>query len=373
MMLEILKRRIRPWIQIGGKPRSAFQVCGVLGLTTALALAQALTIERGLEVWITMALAALAAAIFYALAMLTKIVTGEEKLVFYHHMISLLAGVAVFLWLANRPILPYLDISALALGLFLAFGRLGCLMVGCCHGRPSRLGVIYRREHARAGFPVCYTGTPLFPVQAVEAAYVAGIVAAGSWLMLRGSAPGAATAWFITAYGLGRFCFEQLRGDSERPYLAGFSEAQWTAILSVILTAAIRPTDPLYTWVAGLLVLCAVAIFISRRSSSTGRHRLLHPWHIREIAVALHGGGKPDGDIRVRRTSLGIAVSRGIIHTGSSSVCHYSLSGAPTALEPEQASILAGLILRIKPPAGRTDFHRGERGVFHIVTTRNPS
>jgi hypothetical protein len=302
--------------------------------------------------------------------MLTKIVTGEAKLVFYHHMISVLAGAAVFLWLANRPVLPYLDISALALGLFLAFGRLGCLMVGCCHGRPSRLGVTYRREHARAGFPVCYTGTPLFPVQALEAAYVAGIVAAGSWLVLRGSAAGAATAWFITAYGLGRFYFEQLRGDSERPYLAGFSEAQWTAIVSVILAAALRPSDPRHTWAAGLLVPCAIAIFIARRLSSTGRHLLLHPRHIREIAVALHGGMKLDGEILVRRTSLGIAVSLGIIHSGSGTLCHYSFSGAAKALEPGQASILAGLILRIKPSGGRTDFHRGERGVFHIVTTR---
>src|SRR6516225_7610311 len=102
MVLEILNRWIHPWIQIAGKPRSAFQVCGLLGLTASLALAQALAIQRGLEIRITLALAALAGSTFFALAMLTKIMIGEEKLVFYHHMISVLAGAAVFLWLTNR-------------------------------------------------------------------------------------------------------------------------------------------------------------------------------------------------------------------------------------------------------------------------------
>ena len=37
---------------------------------------------------------------------------------------------------ARRPS-PYLDATALGLGAFLACGRVGCTLAGCCHGRPA--------------------------------------------------------------------------------------------------------------------------------------------------------------------------------------------------------------------------------------------
>src|SRR6266566_1439622 len=37
--------------------------------------------------------------------------------------------------------------------------------------------------------------------------------------------------FYIIVYGCGRFCLEFFRGDATRPYLYGFSEAQWTSLL----------------------------------------------------------------------------------------------------------------------------------------------
>jgi prolipoprotein diacylglyceryltransferase len=51
---------------------------------------------------------------------------------------------AAFLWLLHEhePIIPYLDVTILVIGIFLVCGRIGCLMVGCCHGKPHRWGVL---------------------------------------------------------------------------------------------------------------------------------------------------------------------------------------------------------------------------------------
>jgi hypothetical protein len=116
---------------------------------------------------------------FLALAMVTKIITGEENLIYYHHEIAVMVVAACLLNLLYQPVLPYLDITILGLGTFLAFGRVGCLMVGCCHGRPHGRGVCYRAEHAAAGFTPYLVGVRLFPIQAVESVWVFSIVVVG--------------------------------------------------------------------------------------------------------------------------------------------------------------------------------------------------
>jgi hypothetical protein len=52
-----------------------------------------------------------------------------------------------------------LDLVSIGLCLFVATGRVGCLMIGCCHGHPSSIGKRYERAHVDAAFrrrwPVC--------------------------------------------------------------------------------------------------------------------------------------------------------------------------------------------------------------------------
>src|SRR5207253_2733687 len=113
---------------------------------------------------------------------------------------------------------------------FLAFGRVGCTMVGCCHGRPGRIGLCYREEHADEGFPRYLVGVRLVPVQALESLGVAAIVGVGVALVVAGSTSGTALAWYAAAYAVLRFFLEFLRGDAGRRYSWGFSEAQWTSL-----------------------------------------------------------------------------------------------------------------------------------------------
>jgi hypothetical protein len=208
------------------------------------------------------------------------------------HEIAVMLMAALFLWTTRRPLLPYLDITILGIGTFLTCGRIGCLMAGCCHGRPYRWGIRYREDHAAAGFPSCLVGVRLFPIQAVESLWVLGTVVVGTYFVWTGRQPGSALAWYIVTYDAGRFAFEFARGDADRPYWLGFSQAQW---LSLLLTggvvwaerAGVVPFSRWHLAVFALLAAAMIAVSLKRRFQSTPTFRLLQPRHFHQIANAV--------------------------------------------------------------------------------------
>jgi prolipoprotein diacylglyceryltransferase len=324
-MIGFLNRHLdamaSPTVTVLGKRRSAFHMGGVIGLTLATILTTALVSFRGLSLWVLAGIILTAVGTFFALAMLTKIISGEESLTYYHHEIAVLLMVSGYLWLLRRPILPYLEITLLGVGIFLFSGRIGCLMVGCCHGRPSKWGVCYRREHALAGFSHYLVGARLFPIQLVESLTVLIIVLVGVVIVLRDGLPGAALAWYVIVYDLARFSFEFLRGDRDRPYWRGFSEAQWTSLLLMLVVIALETAGllPFHAWhlaaVLGLLLIMT-AITTRRRLAHNDLDQLFHPRHIHEVAQALAPAvheehlqpGSP-GDIDITSTPLGLQIS----------------------------------------------------------------
>lgn len=360
----------------GPRLTSAFGACGGAGVTLASALTGGLAIHQSLSLAVMLAIIPVAVTIFLALVMATKIIVGRERIINYHHEIAVLCGTALFLRLLHRPVLPYLDITALGLGLFLACGRIGCLLAGCCHGRPSRWGICYGEEYAAAGFTRYYVGIPLFPVQPLESLWTLGIVAVGAIMVLRGSAPGALFASYIVAYGFGRFCFEFLRGDPDRPYFFGFSEAQWTSLLLMSLTllgeaSRILPRQRWHIAATALAALIMTGVSLHRRMRKTPTHTLLHPRHVREIAEALEfamsAPDAPDPEIRVGCTSLGVCISTGDFDFSGSRVAHYAISSSAQPLTAASAAVLAAIICKLKHPRCDFDLFSGSASVFHCL------
>ena len=388
MLRDVLNRSLdnlaRPGVAVLGRSRSAFQICGCTGLVLAVLLAMTLVTRLDLSPWVMGAVALGAVLAFLGLAMGSKIVAGEERLVYYYHEVATIVVTAVLLRLLRQPILPYLDMTILGVGLFLACGRVGCLMAGCCHGRPHSWGVVYREEHAAAGFTPYYVGVRLFPIQAVESLWVCCVVVAGSVLVWNRYQPGTALAWYVVSYDIGRFCFEFMRGDPERPYLRGFSEAQWIslALMGVVVWAELTGVLPLHAWHVGATAALAVVmsiVAIARRSQGSA-YRVLQPCHVREVAAALDLGSLqavpatagsaqhvvPAG-IRVGCTSLGIRISSGTIQDGVRCIHHYTLSQRQGPLTEETAGTLAGLITQLKHASTSTEIVRGNRGVYHVL------
>ena len=253
----------------------------------------------------------------------------------------------------------------------LGLGRLGCLMVGCCHGRPGESGIRYRDEHAADGFSRLLVGVPLVPVQALESLWVFAVVAAGTLSLWGGSAPGAVLAGYTAAYCSGRFFLEFLRGDSARPYVWGFSEAQWTSalLLATVAGAGTLGGIPVSLWHIAALASVAgsmITVAVLRQSD----YALLAPRHIEELAAVARrclDDKRGEHQIVIARTSFGVKISAGRAPSGTSTLVHYSLSSEEGNLSERAARSLSRWILRLRHSRCDARFVRGGRGVFHLL------
>lgn len=334
-------------VRLGRRGVSAFRAWGVTGFAAAVAIAVGVCAARGLSVAVELTLITTAVVVFFGLALVTRAVTGRETLIYYHHEIAVLAAVAGVAALEGAPVLAHLDATALGLGAFLACGRIGCLLAGCCHGRPARRGITYGPAHADAGFPRYLVGRSLLPVQALEALVAAGLVLAG--LTIVPATPGAAFDFYVTGYAIARFGLEELRGDPVRRYWRGLSEAQWT---SLAVIAALTLASPWHAVVLAGLGAAAVALVLRPRGG------LLHPRHVRELAQVL-----PAPDAGVAATSLGLRVSAG--------AGHYSLSRAGQPLEPEEAASVARVLVWLRA-RDHAEVVAGPAGVWHVLLYSKP-
>lgn len=379
-----------PHVHVLGRRCSAYFICGLTGLVLAVVLGALLTLHLSLSRWVLAVVVLTAVATFLALAMITKIVVGEERLIYYHHEVAILAMVTLVLWALGQSVLAYLDVTILGVGTFLAFGRLGCFMVGCCHGLPYRWGVRYRPEHAAAGFTPYFVGVRLFPIQLVEAVWVFGTVAVGVGMILAGAAPGEALAWYVIVYDVGRFGFEFLRGDPSRPYRGGFSEGQWTSLLLmlVVVGAELAGAIPMHAWhlaATAAVVGLMVGVAVHRQLRGDARHRLLSPQHIREVAESVElltarerspagvpGPMKTQPSVEVVCTSLGLQISSGSVATAEDEVRHFTISSRDGVLTEAEARGLSELLLHLQRRWRPGRIHPGRAGIFHLLLGSPP-
>lgn len=366
-------------------PEHSFQLCGVAGLLLGAPLAIWLALYSGLSPWVEVALIAVAVSMLLAVPLAVKVLTGEDGFVFYRDVICIFAAVWLTLCWLHQPVLPYLDVTIAGAGAFHACGRLGCLLSGCCFGRPSKIGVCYGHAHAEMGFPSQLVGVRLFPIQAVESVWIQALVGGATLHILRHAAPGSAFAFYVSGYALGRFLIEFGRGDAVRPYWRGFSQSQW---ISVLLSAAVNAGGftaalPRSNWnacVLAFLVLAMFALSVARRLGRGERFELLHPRHIHELANAIErvaplaAGAAPVSrsehrrpHITIAQTSLGVRLSAGEIAGNGSQLRHYCLSREGAPLSPRAARLLAFQISRLRHHSDCFQVAQGNQGIVHIL------
>jgi prolipoprotein diacylglyceryltransferase len=218
-------------------------------------------------------LASGAGAAFLFVTAITLLLTGEEIYVFFHHAIAVAATTWALAPATGMGLPRSMDYAMVGLGLCLAIGRFGCLMVGCCHGRPATHGIVYGARHVQHGFPSELVGRRLVPLQPVEAAVVVVVTAASMAVVSAGGRPGAAATLWLACYGSARFGMEFWRGEPRRLRVAGLTHAQWTAlgILAVVAATGRRSLEvTLLATVASITALSAARHLIV---SSAGRER----------------------------------------------------------------------------------------------------
>jgi phosphatidylglycerol---prolipoprotein diacylglyceryl transferase len=152
---------------------------------------------------------------------------------------GLLAGFAVGAWYMRRsrlPLWPVADAMAPGLALGHVVGRFGCLLAGCCYGKPTTVpwAITFTDPFAASN-----VGTPLHvalhPTQLYEAGaefliLVLLLATERYWRRRAGW-----TWWvYILLYGVSRFVIEFFRGDP-RGFTMGFSTSQWISMVLVPL------------------------------------------------------------------------------------------------------------------------------------------
>lgn len=308
---------------------------------------------------------------------LGHIVFGHERLVLYEMLLASLAGTAVVLHVFGQPIWSGLDLAILGIGGFLALGRIGCLRVGCCHGRPCPWGITYSAEHGRRGFPACYVGVRLMPVQALESLAHALLVTSALLVFRSPHAPGEITILYFTMYAPIRFALELLRGDAARPFLWSLSEAQWlalaTAWISVYLAAREGIHHSEYHMASAVSVsAAALATLVIRLGARRQAWRVLAPARVRELAEALHAlPAARAGRLTTIEMPSGLRLSFSVDEHQGQKIDHFGVSLSDGTMAPGTARALARLIQRLRRRDATFEITPGQEGMFHILFRRS--
>ena len=151
---------------------------------------------------------------------------------------GLIASVGVAFWYIRRHHLPvWTTCDAFAPGIVLGqvIGRIGCLMAGCCYGKPTELPWAITFTNPLAAINV---GTPLdvslHPTQLYESG--AAILILGGLLLTERGGKGLAgrTFWtYLLLYPTARFIIEFYRGDPRGTVFDLLSTSQFVSLLLI--------------------------------------------------------------------------------------------------------------------------------------------
>jgi phosphatidylglycerol:prolipoprotein diacylglycerol transferase len=152
-------------------------------------------------------------------------------LVYYGGFIGAVLGCILFARLKKIPLWKLGDILTPSIPLGYVFGRIGCLLNGCCYGRACDLpwAIHFPRDHET--YP-----QGVHPTQIYDALLNLALYAALAWLFRRRKFDGQIFALYLMAYAVTRSIVETFRGDySEAHRYGGLTPAQ---LISVGIFAA---------------------------------------------------------------------------------------------------------------------------------------
>jgi phosphatidylglycerol:prolipoprotein diacylglycerol transferase len=155
-------------------------------------------------------------------------------LVFYGGLIGASLGCVLFARRKQLPLWRLADVLAPSIALGYFFGRWGCLMNGCCYGRPTTLpwGIHFPPGHET--YPLAVHPTEIYDSLLNLALY--GFLA---WLYRHKKFDGQVFAVYLICYALCRSFVETFRGDyTLAHYLGPLTPAQLVSI-GIIAAGAI--------------------------------------------------------------------------------------------------------------------------------------
>lgn len=167
-------------------------------------------------------------------------------LVFYGSLIGAALAGGVFVKVKKLSFLKLADALAPSIALGSVFGRIGCLMTGCCFGKVCSLpwavqfpaGSLAADEHEKFGRIAAHAPSlHVHPTQLYDSLLNLALYLGLAWLYRRKKFDGQVFGVFLIAYAVMRSAVELFRGDYGTHQLGAFTPAQLVSV--VILGAGI--------------------------------------------------------------------------------------------------------------------------------------
>ena len=125
--------------------------------------------------------------------------------------------------------------AAISITLAHGFGRIGCLMAGCCHGKATE-----------AWYGIVMNGGKYVPVQLFEAIFLFLLCGIMIFLLLKGKTLN--LPLYLISYGIWRFFIEYARGDYRGDTFVSFlSPSQLTAVVLAACGVGLLIFERIYT------------------------------------------------------------------------------------------------------------------------------
>lgn len=191
----------------------------------------------------------LGAKLLYYVTQIKEIITRPSLLLDISHGFVVYGGIiggifSGYLFIRKHKLnfLEYFDLVMPSIALAQGFGRLGCVLAGCCYGNvtDSAFHIIFHQSEFAPN------NVPLVPTQPVSSAldflnfFVLIIISRIT------KAKGQVAGFYLTFYSAGRFILEFYRGDIGRGAIGPLSTSQFIAIflfligLSIVIISGIR-------------------------------------------------------------------------------------------------------------------------------------
>ena len=138
-------------------------------------------------------------------------------IVFYGGLIGASLACVIYTQYRKLPLWRVADVLAPSIALGSVWGRFGCLMNGCCYGRPTDLpwAIHFPTDHPTLGGPV-------HPTEIYDSLLNLVLYLILAWLFRRKKFDGQVFGCFLIGYAAFRSFVEQFRGDyGPAHYLAG--------------------------------------------------------------------------------------------------------------------------------------------------------
>ncbi len=155
-------------------------------------------------------------------------------LVYYGGLIGASVACVVFSVVKKTRLWRIADVLAPSIALGSVFGRIGCLLNGCCYGRVCALpwGIQFPTEHET--HPAHVHPTQIYD-SALNLVFYAGL----EWLFRRGKFDGHVFSVYLIGYAVIRSAVEFFRGDYPARYLGGWATPAHIVSIGILATGVI--------------------------------------------------------------------------------------------------------------------------------------